>query len=103
MAQLKLQPEPTFKAKVLIPIPGSEPGEVEFTFRHRGRKELATFGEAMTGRSDADLILDLASGWDLDDEFNAETVAQMVEKYFAAPDAIWRAYIDELTKAKEKN
>lgn len=103
MAKLKLQPDPTFNAKVAIHQPGAEPVEVEFTFKHRGRKELAAFAKDMAGISDADLILALASGWELEDEFSAENIGILVENHYTAPTAIWMGYLDALTKAKEKN
>jgi hypothetical protein len=103
MAKLKLQPDPTFKAKVAIHQPGAEPVDVEFTFKHRGRKELASFAEAMSGIGDAELILALATGWELEDPFNAENVAVLVEHHYTAPAAIWMTYLEALTKAKEKN
>lgn len=103
MASLKLQPDPTFSAPVSIPVPGGEPVVVEFTFKHRGRKELAAFGKTLDGRGDADTILDVATGWDLSDPFNADSVALLVDNYFAAPGAIWTAYLAALTQAKEKN
>ena len=103
MAKLKLQPDPTFSAKVAIPVPGSDPVEVEFTFRHRGRKELASFAESMKDSGDADLIMSLATGWELEDEFTAENVGLLVENYYGAPNAVWTTYLDALTKAKDKN
>jgi hypothetical protein len=100
---IKLQPNPTFKAKVLVHIPGNEPEPVEFTFKHRGRKALKDYAETMQGKSDAELIMDLATGWDLADTFNAENVGLLADNYLAAPGAVWDAYLAELTKAKEKN
>jgi hypothetical protein len=103
MAKLKLQPDPTFSAKVAIPVAGASPVEVEFTFRHRGRKELAAFAESVKDSGDADLIMSMATGWELEDEFNAANVALLVENYYQAPNAVWTAYLDALTQAKEKN
>lgn len=103
MGKLKLQPAPTFKARVSIHQPGAEPAEVEFTFKHRGRKELATFAETIAGTGDVELIQALASGWELEDEFSTENIALLVENHYAAPAAIWTTYVEELTKAKEKN
>jgi len=40
MAKIKLIPEPTFTAKVPVPVPGGKPVEVEFTFLHRKRDEV---------------------------------------------------------------
>lgn len=103
MAKLKLQPNPTFTAKVAIHVPGEEPAEVEFTFKHRNREELKSFAAGMKDREDVDIIMDMASGWELADAFTKDAVALLVANYFAAPDAIFQAYLQELTRAKEKN
>lgn len=103
MARLSLKPNPTFQAKVAIPVPGAEPVEVEFTFKHRNRAELKAFADSMTDREDVAIIMDMASAWELADAFTAENVAMLVANYFAAPRVIFNSYIEELTKAKEKN
>jgi hypothetical protein len=103
MTKLKLKPAPTFKAKVAIPVPGAEATEVEFTFKHRTRDELKAFTDSMGEREDLDQVLAMVEGWELSDEFNRENVAQLVANYFAAPRAIFFAYLEELTQAKEKN
>ena len=103
MTKLKLQPAPTFKAKVAIPVPGADAVEVEFTFKHRNRDELKAFTDSMGEREDVDQVLAVAEGWELTDEFTRDNVAALVANYFAAPRAIFFAYIDELTQAKEKN
>lgn len=46
MTKLKLNPEPTFKATVGIPVPGVGNVDVEFTFKHRTRKAITDFLEA---------------------------------------------------------
>ena len=40
-AIFKLQPNPVFKADVAIPRAGEEDGVLNFTFKHRPKKELA--------------------------------------------------------------
>lgn len=105
MTKLKLQPEPTFRGTVKIPVPGAEAQEVTFTFRHRNREELKALTDSMAkgDRTDVDQILAMATAWDLTDEFNAENVGVLVSNFYAAPRAIFYAYIEELTQAKEKN
>lgn len=103
MARLSLQPNPTFNAKVAIPVPGAEPVEVTFTFKHRNRAELKAFADSMAEREDVAIIMDLASGWELADAFTAENIGLLVANYFAAPRVIFNTYLEELTKAKEKN
>lgn len=103
MAKLKLTPDPTFLGKVEIHVPGKEPAEIEFTFKYRDKEELKVFAEAMATMEDADIILNLATAWDLSDPFTKESVEVLVKKYYTAPKATFDKYLQELTGGKEKN
>lgn len=85
MTLLSLKPDPTFKAKVPIPRPGGEPVTVQFTFKHRTRREFAA----------------VLAGWDLDDEFTRENVATLLEQYGGSASAIADVYVRELTGARQ--
>ena len=106
MAKFKLQPDPTFKRRVSIPVPGdAKAGDIEFTFKFRSRDSLSEFyrsvGAGEIPRVDA--ILAMATGWDLSDEFNAENVKVLDETFIGALERVVEAYWDEHTKALEKN
>lgn len=104
MAKLKLQPDPTFKAKVEIAVPGAAPASVVFTFKHRTRQEMERFLPTVTEmQDDAQLIMALCTGWELADDFTEENVRALVDAYIAAPGAIFEAYIKELTGNRTKN
>lgn len=103
MAKLKLAASPTFKAKVSIPVPGGKPADVEFVFRGRTRDQFREFIESMGERKDAEVIMDCASGWDLDDPFGAETVELMTQNYLGSARAVIEKYIGELTAARLGN
>lgn len=106
MAKLKLQPDPTFKAKVEIAVPGSAPASVVFTFKHRSRQEMERFLKTVNDgevEDDVNLILAIASGWELADEFTEENVRTLVDSYISAPAAIFETYARELSGAKRKN
>lgn len=103
MSKLTLNPDPTFNAKVEIHVPGKEPAEVVFTFKHRDRDELKAFAEAMKDMKDVDVIMNMAIAWDLTDPFTPDSIALLVKKYFTAAAATFNAYLRELTGAKEKN
>ena len=74
--KLKLNPEPTFKAKVGIPVPGSRPVDVVFTFKHRTREEILEWVQESRDDTDAESVADAAAGWDLDDEFTPENIQE---------------------------
>lgn len=103
MAKLKLTPDPTFVGTVEIHVPGKESAEIEFTFKYRDRDELKVFAEAMNTMEDADIIMNMATAWDLTDPFTKESVEVLVKKYYTAPRATFEKYLQELTGAKEKN
>ncbi len=102
MTKLKLAAEPTFKAKVAIPVPGGESADVEFTFKHRTRDQVVEWLEKRD-TSDIDSVKDCAMGWDLDDEFNDENVTRLCQNYLGAGFAIVTAYLSELRGARAKN
>lgn len=106
---------PTFKAPVTIKIPGGQIAEIMFTFKHRTRDEFKAFMESLKpadaapgedpseGREDVELLLDIASGWDLDEPFDADSLGKLSQRYMGSAQAVVQAYFDELTGARTKN
>lgn len=107
MARLKLQPDPTFKAKVGIAVPGAADVPVEFTFKYRDREEMKVFlarlNDPEVKVSDAELIEDMCTGWELTDPFTRESLEKLVLNYIQSTSAIFDKYLDEHTKARAKN
>lgn len=103
MAKLQLTASPTFKCNVLIPVPGKKPVPVEFSFKGRTKDEFKTFIETLGDREDAEVILDIASGWELEDAFGKESVELLLQNYIGAARVIIERYIAELTSARLGN
>lgn len=101
--KLALTNAPTFKAKVAIPVPGAKAVEVEFTFKGRTGEQFKEFVDALAGMEDAEAIMGLASGWELDDPFTRENVALLVDNYLGAARVIIEKYFAELTQARLGN
>ncbi|NHZ89292.1 hypothetical protein F2P45_09740 [Massilia sp. CCM 8733] len=113
--KFSLNVAPTFKAPVTITIPGGGEAEIMFTFKHRTRDEFKAFTENLKasadaddgtkgdGPKDADVLLDIASGWDLDEPFDAASLDKLVQRYMGAAQAVIGAYFGELTGARAKN
>jgi len=101
--KLALTNAPTFKAKVAIPVPGAKAVEVEFTFKGRTREQFKEFVDALAGMEDAEAIMGLASGWELDDPFTRENVALLIDNYLGAARVIIEKYFAELTQARLGN
>ena len=105
--KLKLNPEPTFKAKVGIPVPGGKPTLVEFTFKHRTREQVKELQDEMAAlgenADEAEAFRMFVVGWELDDEFNDENIKRLLSNYLGASAAISSAYFSELYGARRGN
>ena len=103
--KLSLTVAPTFRATVAIPTPGGKPADVEFVFRHRTRDELKEFIDdgASSLEGDVELVMGVASGWELDDPFDAQSVEKLTQNYIGSAQAIYGTYLAELTGARVKN
>jgi Phage tail assembly chaperone len=102
-AKLVLTASPTFKAKVAIPVPGNSPTLVEFTFKGRTKDQFKEFIDALRDRDDVDVVLDVASGWELEDAFDREAIEQLTQNYIGSARAIIEKYLSELTQARLGN
>lgn len=102
-AKFVLTAAPTFKAKVLIPVPGAAATPIEFTFKGRTKDQLKTLVDSMRDREDLELVMDIVSGWDLDEPFSEEAVDQLLQNYIGSGKAIISKYLDELTAARVGN
>lgn len=106
MAKIKLQPDPTFKAKADIAVPGGVPVGVTFTFKYRTRQEMERFLKSANENEfddDVKLIMAMVTGWELADDFTEENVRTLVDSYISAPVSIFEAYCRELTGVRSKN
>lgn len=95
--KLVLKPAPTFRATVFIPQPEGEPAEVEMVFKHRNKHELKTLANQIGNSDDAVLVSQMATGWDLDDDFNHANIQRLVSEHHQAAVSIWNTYFEKLT------
>lgn len=126
MAKIRIAQKATFNAPVLIPIVGSEPEKVEFTFKYRDRTELAAlFDEWNEARNKARAALDdkpswsevvavdteqqtqqikdLVVGWGFDDEYNDDNIVAFVKSCHGAAEAVVKAYESAYSQARLGN
>lgn len=99
----KLQAEPTFDAKVSIPVAGGKSVPVVFTFKHRLAKDLLDWDKAIKEKTDAEAFADMVVGWEIDEPFTPENVQVLLANRIGLPRAVYEVYIEELTRAREKN
>lgn len=96
--KLTLTPDPTFKLKVGIPVPGKGAAPVEFTFKYRDKDKMAEWLESLSSyENDGAMVLDIATGWDLAEPFDAENIEKLEKTYPGSVRAITDAYAREST------
>lgn len=116
MAKIKIAQNPTFSADVKIPRVGAEPVAVAFQFRYLDRTALAKLYDgwnqaaeehAKKAKTDGatlehftagqiqlqvEQIKAVVVGWDFDDPFTDENIADLVTTCIGAPQAVLDAY-----------
>ena len=104
MASFSLTPDPTFKAKVEIPVPGKKPHKIELTFKWRDADAFKDFMEALGNyETDTDAVMDFVTGWELSDAFSHENVDKLVKNYIGSAKAMIQTYISENAGARLGN
>lgn len=105
MAKVKFQldPNPTFKAIVKLPVHGGGEAELGFTFKHKRATEFAELFKVNENATKLDVVKDLCAGWDLAEPFTDENLSKMLENYIGSFDAIMTTYMDEIRQARVKN
>lgn len=80
---LKLNPDPTFEKTVQIPLPDGDFGEIIIEYNHLGKKEWEkNLNELKDGDNiDIELVLLLVKNWSLEEPFNRENVAKLIDNY----------------------
>ena len=116
--KFKIKQNPTFKAKVVIPVVGGDGVETEFEFKYLTRKELAamydkwsdeakklTFEDVTLAElTDQEMnlqvmqIKDIVCGWDIEEEFKDENIEGLVNISInivkAITDVYQKAYVE---------
>ena len=126
MAKIRIAQNPMFKAMVLIPIVGSEPEKIEFTFKYRDREELAALFDEWNAKRDefkaglgdkptwseivaadteqqSQQIKDLVIGWGFDDKFDDKSIRAFVKSCHGAAEAVVNAYQGAFNRARLGN
>ena len=125
MARLKLGNAPkNFKRKITIDLLDGTKGDIEFSLIYRTRSEYAKLmDETLKAESDAQVpknetaeqaferigdgtvgfILSIADGWDLEDDFNAENIKELIDTYPAITVALSENYRLAILEGRTKN
>ncbi|HEY1138774.1 MAG TPA: phage tail assembly chaperone [Lysobacter sp.] len=102
MARLKLNPDPTFKAKVAVPVPGGS-ADIECTFKYRDRDQMKAWIDETAESADVDVLMDSLVAWDLEDTFDRDNVERLCTKFPGAAREIVHRYLRELSGIRQGN
>ena len=129
MATIKLGARPkAFKRAVSFPMLDGTTGTIEVSFKYRTRKEFGEFIDGImaaasspgqkpaadepfsmaalmekTAGANADYVLQVADGWNLDEPLNHATVEQLSDEVPAAVTAIMETYRIAITEGRLGN
>jgi len=109
---LSISPSSEFTAPVPIPCPDREPELVDFTFRYRSREQMDEWIKSLETaavelddpiKADVEMVMGAAKGWELVDDFTAESVRELLNKHPGAAMAVYQKYVTTSRVGKQKN
>lgn len=108
---IKLTPNPTFKAPVLLTVPGlAEPVQLEMTFRHMPADQANEWIRNNQEKHSSAALAEIIVGWDgvLDENeqpvpFSAEALDTLLRNYRPATLEIVTAWLKEMGASRLKN
>jgi hypothetical protein len=101
---LKLQPNPTFKAKVSISVAGDRNQDIDVEFKYLSKTKIKTYFEDISGKSDADALAEIIVGWSgVEVAYSAEALAELIDNYPSAAADLFEVFRKELMEGKRKN
>lgn len=101
----KLQPNPTFKSKVALSVPGSDKqATIEVEFKHLSRPKIKSFFEGLEGKTDAEALAEIMLGWSGPDEaYCVDALQALLDNYPASAGELFDAYRRDLMESRRKN
>lgn len=107
----QLTPNPTFLAKMEIPVPGGSTQILEIEFKYLPRLEFLKFHEKMqafNGSEEDDdkyiaLLFSIIKGWNVDADLNKKNFDKLLDYYPYAAIEIYLTYLKEINRAKAGN
>lgn len=108
---LSIAPKSEFTAQVAITNPDRDPELVEFTFKYRDREALDKWVTELSSTkkpedaigADVKMVMDCATGWELEDGFTEANVRQLLVMHPAAAVNVYQTYIRTSRIGREKN
>lgn len=101
----KLQPNPSFKSKVALSVPGSDKQiTVGITFKHLSRPQIKDFFSHLDGKTDAEALGEVIIDWeDIDASFTPDNLSALLDNYPTAGGELFDAFRRDLLESRRKN
>lgn len=100
--KLTLAPLPDFKLPVKFTMPNGDEQSIVFTVKHKKASDIQELYQK-DGTKDSDFIMNIATGWDLEEEFNEDNSKLLIEYYPSAALALMGSYLGALAGQRVKN
>jgi len=100
----KLEPNPTFEARVAGFVPGRQTDGLFVTFRHQTMDQFQTWLQGFADKTVEDALVEVIHAWrDAPREFSREALQDVAKVYPAFVPALIDVYRKELFEARTKN
>lgn len=93
---------PDFKLPVTFTAPNGDDATVVFVVKHKTANELEKFFDRENVKNH-EIINEVATSWDLEEEFNEENVKQLADLFLGVSPAFVNAYMQALAGNRVKN
>lgn len=94
----KINPDPTFRVLVGIPVAGRKSMPLDIEFRHKTRDELKEYSDGFSTKSEIENLMDIVAGWrNCDAKFDQAALELLLQNYSQASNAIIAAYTKAVT------
>jgi hypothetical protein len=102
----KLQPNPTFKMEVKIPVHGADPQPITIVVNHMSMPDFEAHmkSEKTKAMTDLQFIGEIVKDWEgVDVAYSRDALAMLLDNYASAGRRIIERYVEEVTQAGIKN
>jgi len=102
MPKFKIDPAPTFNEPVVFRMPGGKTGTINVTYRYMDQDAYKALFNG-SKKSDVEFALDIATGWDAEEDFGEAALERLFKAYPTAGKAFFSTFRVAMFGAEEKN
>ena len=101
--KLKLAPLPEFDLPVSFLLPNGEKAEIKFKVKHLKAADVKALYTSDKEIKDYQFVQEIATDWDLEEEFNEENIKELVSLFPSAAVALTSTYVQALAGNRVKD